>query len=174
MAPYIVTWPVDLPAWILACLGHPSPDQCVSAALAARLPNVRVHCGVRANTAQLASLFGAADLFCLPTRADGSSIATLEAMATGLPVLVSAVGGIPELIEDERTGLLLRPGDAGDLADKMGALLDVAILAAGPHRGSGKRDRTMRPVPGGTSAPVGSCIPVPGGWCPFTRPGAGG
>jgi glycosyltransferase involved in cell wall biosynthesis len=124
----IVTWPGDLPTWVQGCLGQPSPNERVSAVLAPRLPNVRVHCGLRANSAELMSLFEAADVFCLPTMADGSSIASLEAMATGLPVLVGAVGGIPELIEDGVTGFLLAPGDPADLADKLHAVLDNATL----------------------------------------------
>jgi glycosyltransferase involved in cell wall biosynthesis len=124
----MVTWPCDLPTWVRECLGRPSPNERASAALAPRLPNVRVHCGVRANSSELMSLFEAADVFCLPTMADGSSIASLEAMATGLPVLVGAVGGIPELIDDGVTGFLLQPGDAADLADKLGAILENATL----------------------------------------------
>ena len=119
----MVTWPGDLPAWAWELLGRPAPDQRVSASLAPRLPNVRIHCGLQANGPEIGALLEAADVFCLPTMADGSSIASLEAMATGLPVLVGAVGGIPELIEDCRTGFLLRPGDAADLADKLGAVL---------------------------------------------------
>ncbi|NIR61528.1 MAG: glycosyltransferase family 4 protein, partial [Gammaproteobacteria bacterium] len=61
--------------------------------------------------------------FCLPTRADFSSIASLEAMATGLPVVVGGTAGIPELIEDERTGLLLEPGNLGQLADALEELV---------------------------------------------------
>ncbi len=124
----MVTWPGDLPAWAREHLGRPRPDQRVSASLAPRLPNVRIHCGLPANSPEVAGLLESADVFCLPTMADGSSIASLEAMATGLPVLVGAVGGIPELIDDGRTGFLLRPGDTADLADKLGAVLRDAAL----------------------------------------------
>jgi len=124
----IVTWPGELPEWIRTALGNPGADEPAAAALGPRLPHVRIHCGVRANTPELTHLFEEADVFCLPTQADGSSIASLEAMATGLPVLVSAVGGIPDLVEDGKTGLLLRRGDAGDLAAKIEALISDAAL----------------------------------------------
>jgi len=120
----IVTWPGELPEWVQECLGRPAADARVTQSLVPRLPNVRVHCGVRANTPEAMQLFANADIFCLPTQADGSSIASLEAMATGLPVLVGAVGGIPELIEDGRTGFLLRPGDGMDLECKLEKLIE--------------------------------------------------
>jgi glycosyltransferase involved in cell wall biosynthesis len=119
----IVTWPGELPDWVQECLGRPSGDARVTQRLAPRLPNVRVHCGIRANTPEAMQLFADADIFCLPTQADGSSIASLEAMATGLPVLVGAVGGIPELIRDGETGFLLQRGDGNDLECKLERLI---------------------------------------------------
>jgi glycosyltransferase involved in cell wall biosynthesis len=43
----------------------------------------------------------------------------IEAFAAGMPVIASRIGGIPDLVEDGKTGLLVQPGDAADLADKM-------------------------------------------------------
>lgn len=120
----IVTWPGSLPAWVQECLGSPGPDTRVSGALTPRLPNVRVHCGLRANTPEIMQLFADADLFCLPTQADGSSIASLEAMATGLPVLAGKVGGIPELIREGETGFLVQRADYDDLATKLERLIE--------------------------------------------------
>jgi glycosyltransferase involved in cell wall biosynthesis len=132
----IVTWPGGLPAWVRDCLGNPAPDATLTKSLAPRRPNVTVHCGVRANTPEAMRLYADADIFCLPTQADGSSIASLEAMATGLPVLAGAVGGIPELIRDGETGFLVRRSDAEDLACKLERLigdrdLRLAVGAAG-------------------------------------------
>ena len=115
----IVTWPSELPEWAGAALAHPRAGERVSGDLAPRLPGVRIHCGMQANTPELMNLYERADIFCLPTQADGSSIASLEAMASGLPVLVGAAGGIPELIEDGRTGCLLERGCFEDLACKL-------------------------------------------------------
>jgi glycosyltransferase involved in cell wall biosynthesis len=73
-------------------------------------------------------LVEAADLFCLPTLADATPIAILEAMATGLPVLAGGVGGIPELIDDGETGFLLKPGDPSDLDSKLQLLIEDPML----------------------------------------------
>lgn len=63
------------------------------------------------------------DLFVLPTPSEGLSIAIMEAMAAGLPVVATAVGGNPELVEPGITGLLVPAGDAGALA---AALREIA------------------------------------------------
>jgi glycosyltransferase involved in cell wall biosynthesis len=83
---------------------------------------------LQANSAELLGLYRDADIFCLPTLADASPIAAVEAMASGLPVVVSNVGGIPELVDDGETGLLVRPNDADDLGSKLQVLLDSAAL----------------------------------------------
>jgi len=119
----IVTWPGELPLWIDSRLPKEPREGQFSIDLAPKLPNVRLHFGLRANNSDLMNLYRDADIFCLPTRADGSSIASLEAMATGLPVLVSAVGGIPELVEDGQTAILLKPNDPSDLRSKLDALI---------------------------------------------------
>jgi glycosyltransferase involved in cell wall biosynthesis len=58
----------------------------------------------------------AADLFILPSELEGMSNAILEAMASGLPVVAHAVGGNPELVDHEHTGLLCPPADVDALA----------------------------------------------------------
>jgi glycosyltransferase involved in cell wall biosynthesis len=69
-------------------------------------------------------LLAAADLFALPSLYEGSSLAVLEAMAAGTPVVSSAIGGTDELIEDGRSGLLVPPGDAEALAAALRRALD--------------------------------------------------
>jgi glycosyltransferase involved in cell wall biosynthesis len=64
------------------------------------------------------------DLFVLPTRADNMPIALLEAMACALPVVATNVGGIPEIVADGETGILVEPDDAGALARAIGHLLE--------------------------------------------------
>jgi glycosyltransferase involved in cell wall biosynthesis len=54
----------------------------------------------------------------------------VEGMAAGVPVVASAAGGVPELIEDGRTGLLFPPGDDGGLAAAVGRLISTPDLAA--------------------------------------------
>jgi glycosyltransferase involved in cell wall biosynthesis len=84
---------------------------------------VRVHRGLAAGSAQLMTLYRTATGFVLPTRADCFSIASLEAMAMGLPVVVSGTGGIPEIVKPGRTGYLVRPDDGNDLGKALEALL---------------------------------------------------
>jgi glycosyltransferase involved in cell wall biosynthesis len=80
-----------------------------------------------------------ADLFVLPSRSEAFPSAVLEAMAAGLPVVASAVGGILELVDDERTGLLAPADDAGALADRLCRLMTDPELGA--RLGEAARER---------------------------------
>jgi len=63
------------------------------------------------------------DLFALPTLADNTPVTLMEAMASGLPAVATAVGGIPELVIPGVTGRLVPPGDRPALAAAMEGLL---------------------------------------------------
>jgi glycosyltransferase involved in cell wall biosynthesis len=69
-------------------------------------------------------LLAAADIFVLSTRSEGLPLSILEAMSAGLPVVASRVGGIPELVVDGETGLLVPPGDPASLAAAIERLLE--------------------------------------------------
>jgi sugar transferase (PEP-CTERM/EpsH1 system associated) len=68
------------------------------------------------------NLLQSLDAFALPSISEGMSNTLLEAMATGLPVIATAVGGNPEIIEEDRCGTLFRPGDAESLAAHLAQL----------------------------------------------------
>ena len=63
------------------------------------------------------------DVFALTSRMEGLPLAILEAWAAGLPVVASAVGGVPDLIDDGRNGLLFPSGDEPRLTLLLGELL---------------------------------------------------
>lgn len=67
----------------------------------------------------VAGLLGRASLFVLPSISEGVSLTLLEAMARGLPVVATRVGGTPEVVVDGETGLLVPPRDPATLAEAM-------------------------------------------------------
>ncbi|MCZ6697230.1 MAG: glycosyltransferase [Acidobacteria bacterium] len=69
------------------------------------------------------------DLFVLPSRNEGMGRALVEAMATGCPVAASAVGGVPEVIEEGQCGLLIPPRDPRAISLAIVRVLDDAVFA---------------------------------------------
>lgn len=79
---------------------------------------------------QTSDFFNAMDVFVLPSLMEGMSNTLLEALASGLPVVATRVGGNPEVVEDTVCGCLFRPHDAEDLADQLLPLLHSQQLRA--------------------------------------------
>lgn len=79
--------------------------------------------GVRRDVAHL---LHACDAVVLPSRdvVETLPLSVLEAMASGIPVIASRVGSVPEVVKDGETGLLVAPGDAGALAGAVAATLN--------------------------------------------------
>lgn len=85
-------------------------------------PGLRVHRGLTPNAPALRQLFAQADAFVLPTLADFSPFAVIEAMASGLPVVATRVGAISEMVEHGHSGLLLPNGDVAALTQAVATL----------------------------------------------------
>ncbi len=79
--------------------------------------------------AKAASLIAAADVFVQPSLTEGMPNAVLEAMSASRPVVASSVGGIPELIADGESGILVPPADPHALAAAVARLLTDRTLA---------------------------------------------
>ncbi len=99
-------------------------EQAALTALATRLGIAdRVHFHGAVPQEQVFGFLQRADAFVLPTLSESSSMALLEALGVGLPVVTTAVGGNINAIKDGVTGLLVRPGDPADLAAALRRLL---------------------------------------------------
>jgi glycosyltransferase involved in cell wall biosynthesis len=75
------------------------------------------------------SILASLDAFALTSRTEGLPLVLLEAMATGLPVVSTAVGGIPDLLTDGVTGFLVPPGDGPALTDRLASLSSDGALS---------------------------------------------
>jgi sugar transferase (PEP-CTERM/EpsH1 system associated) len=84
----------------------------------------------------------ALDVFVLPSRAEGMSNTILEAMATGLPVVATEVGGTPELVEADVTGRLVPPGDPNALEAALRAYVGDSCLRS--LQGKAGRERVLQ------------------------------
>lgn len=73
---------------------------------------------------ELPKIMARTDILVLPSLSEGMPFVIVEAMAYGKPVVASAVGGIPEVVEDEKTGLLVPPREADRLAQALLRLID--------------------------------------------------
>jgi glycosyltransferase involved in cell wall biosynthesis len=70
------------------------------------------------------ALLARSDVFVLSSRSEGLPVSVLEAMAAGLPVVASSVGGLAELVVDGESGMLVPPGDPESLASALRRLID--------------------------------------------------
>jgi glycosyltransferase involved in cell wall biosynthesis len=91
---------------------------------------VYVHSGITANSPKLRELYASSDIFALPTNADCYSLVCIEALAAGLPAVSTRVGGIPDVIQQGKTGFLVEPGDEEALGDA----LELLVSDAGRRR----------------------------------------
>jgi glycosyltransferase involved in cell wall biosynthesis len=93
-------------------------------------------CGERTDVAEVLPAF---DVFALPSRYEGLPTAVAEAMASGVPVVATAVNAVADLVEPGVTGLLVPPGRPDLLASAVGYLLDTPAEAARMARAARRR-----------------------------------
>lgn len=90
--------------------------------------DVHVHRNLRPNDARLRELYWSSDLFVLPSRSEPFGIACVEALAAGLPVVATEVGGIPDIVDDGATGRLVKADDVYALGQAIDSMLDSALV----------------------------------------------
>jgi glycosyltransferase involved in cell wall biosynthesis len=88
---------------------------------------------------EVAEALQEADMLVLPSFAEGVPVVLMEAMAAGIPVVTTRVAGIPELVDDRVSGLLVPPGDADGLAGAISELMaDPALRTRMGEKGRAK------------------------------------
>jgi len=103
----------------LAIAGKGSGERALRAEAGRRLPAGAVVFTGFVPDRDLPALLNCADIFVMPSEAELQSIATLEAMAAGLPVLASDAGALPELVQPGVNGFLFRSGSGRDAAQRL-------------------------------------------------------
>ena len=79
---------------------------------------------------ELGAIYSAADVVLMPSRSESFGLVALEAQASGVPVIASAVGGLRYVVADGESGFLIPPGDHGALADRLLRLMGHPALRA--------------------------------------------
>jgi glycosyltransferase involved in cell wall biosynthesis len=101
----------------LVLVGDGPEREALGARVAASLRAELVHfTGARDDVPDLLAAF---DVFVLTSHSEGLPLVLLEAMATELPVVATAVGGIPDIVEQAVTGYLIEPGNASELTRQL-------------------------------------------------------
>ena len=103
---------------------------------AAELNSLAEHLGIKSSVKffgeipndEVYDYLGQADIFVRPSRSEGLGTSFLEAMAVGLPIVATSVGGIPDFLKDGQTGLFCKKDDPSDLAEKISQLFHDADL----------------------------------------------
>ncbi len=93
-------------------------------------PGVHVHHGLQPNSPPLVELFATSDIFVLPSRAEAFPNVVVEACASGLPAIVTDVGGMAEMVVDGVTGFVIPPRDVDELERALRLLVGDADVRA--------------------------------------------
>jgi glycosyltransferase involved in cell wall biosynthesis len=135
-------------SWRCACVGALDRDDAFVAALRRRPVAARVtFAGARTGT-ELDRAYAAADVLVLPSRGEAYGMVVTEALARGIPVIASAVGGVPDALgraaDGQRPGVLIGPGSSGALAIALRDWLTDADLRSGLRSAARSRRSTLR------------------------------
>ncbi|MHB1846981.1 MAG: glycosyltransferase, partial [Deltaproteobacteria bacterium] len=107
---------------VALCLVGEGPERAALEAEASRLGVPLTLPGRAEGAPAVRRALWALDLFVLCSRMEGLPTAVLEAMAVGVPLVATRVGGVPEIVADGESGLLVPPGDEAALAHAIAAL----------------------------------------------------
>jgi glycosyltransferase involved in cell wall biosynthesis len=111
----------DLPAFHLVLVGDGPEHQVLRETI--RTLGIADRVTLTGHQTDVRSYYAMASVLALPSHSEGSPNVVLEAMAAGIPVVATAVGGVPEIIEHERTGLLVPPRTPPAMANAIARLL---------------------------------------------------
>lgn len=130
--------PLELRSQVEFDLWGPTPADTAAQAYAMDLANMAAQPAVagrvrlRGATNDVAGVLRAADWFVLPSTNEPCSVALIEALASGIPALVSASGGNVDIVQPERTGLLFQPDGSADLGRQLERRLRGEFRPASP------------------------------------------
>lgn len=133
----------DVRLW---CYGTRAPQETVLEAFPSDLRG-RVLVVPEAGPEEMASAFRQADLFVHASLSEGSGRAVMQAMAAALPMVVTPVGQVPDLLQDGRDCLIVPPGDSRALADAIVRLLDDAALRRRLGTATRRAAEVFQPAP---------------------------
>jgi glycosyltransferase involved in cell wall biosynthesis len=120
----------DLTAAVTALDGAAELD-IVSASRDISIPRgapIRVHGNVSPNSTQLSELYARADIFALPSRGESLGLVIAEAMACGLPIVATSVGGISDMVQDGHNGILVPPAKPAELVSALRTMVSDGDL----------------------------------------------
>jgi glycosyltransferase involved in cell wall biosynthesis len=117
-----------VPAAKLVMAGHGAVEEAKALACLLGIES-RVECLGWITAERKAAVLSGARVFCLPSYGEGLPMAMLEAMSYGIPVVVTSVGGIPDVVTDGYSGIVVTPGDIAGISDAVALLLLQTDLA---------------------------------------------
>lgn len=135
-----LTTRTDLPPWRMALAGRGRETERLKQ-FAAEQGLDRVH--FLGHRPDVPDILAAADVWVMPSLSEGLPLALLEAMFAGKAIVASAVGGIPEVIEAERDGLLVPPSDPRALAAALARLISSPALRASLGRAAQEKAKSQ-------------------------------